>query len=349
MNHNRGSSMKCTAKEPQVCVILDTNVWLSSNLLRSELGKALLHSIHRAKGSLGLPEVVEMELVARGTDMVLGAAAKARSHISFLEGILGARINVTLPKRNKLKEAVKARIRWLGPMIQRFPLTLDQARRAIARLVAGTPLSGPNHEEFRDALIWEMALELARTTRVFLVTADRNFYEERDFEKGLSTCLREDINNSEAQIEVFAELGQCIARLGDEVPVPAINYRILVPEITKVIRKEVVTSAQARGFGLVAVQDSKVAHFPTDVPSMVAVAFSIKYELIDLNVSNEQERTNAHVVVKGECSYEPDTHHVERVGFEVMEFTWIDPDGEKRRARNHYASAHIGASAELSL
>ncbi len=341
--------MKCAAKESEVCVILDTNVWLSSILLRSELGKALLHSIHRAKGSLGLPEVVEMELVARGSDMALRAAAKARSHISFLEGILGARINMTLPKRDKLEEAVKARIQWLGPMIQRIPLTLEQTRRAVTRLVAGTPPSDPKHEEFRDALVWETALDLARTKRVFLVTKDRNFYEERKVEKGLSTCLREDINNSEAQIEVFAELSQCIARVGDEVPVPGINYRILVPEITKVIRKEVVASARNRSFELVAVQDSAVAHFPTDVPSVVAIAFTIKYELTDLNASNEQERTNAHVVVKGECSYEPDTHHVESVRFEVMEFTWIDPDGEKRRVRNLYASAHITASAELSL
>jgi hypothetical protein len=46
-----------------ICVVLDTNVWVhKTNLLRTALGAALINSLWRLEGLLGLPEVVEEEI-----------------------------------------------------------------------------------------------------------------------------------------------------------------------------------------------------------------------------------------------------------------------------------------------
>jgi hypothetical protein len=47
-----------------LCVVLDTNIWVyKTSLLRTALGAALINYLVRLKGVLGLPEVVEEEIV----------------------------------------------------------------------------------------------------------------------------------------------------------------------------------------------------------------------------------------------------------------------------------------------
>lgn len=52
------------ADDPRpICVVSDTNVWRSELLLRTARGVALLYKIRRSGGVLGMPEVIEREIV----------------------------------------------------------------------------------------------------------------------------------------------------------------------------------------------------------------------------------------------------------------------------------------------
>jgi hypothetical protein len=44
------------------CVVLDANVWVAERMLQSSIGNALLYALTEAKASIGLPEVVELEV-----------------------------------------------------------------------------------------------------------------------------------------------------------------------------------------------------------------------------------------------------------------------------------------------
>jgi predicted nucleic acid-binding protein len=43
-------------------VLLDANVWVAERLLQSAIGGALLYALTRAKATIVLPEVVELEV-----------------------------------------------------------------------------------------------------------------------------------------------------------------------------------------------------------------------------------------------------------------------------------------------
>jgi hypothetical protein len=51
------------AIQRKLCVVVDTNAWRSSLLLRRASGVALLFYLKRMEGFLGLPEVLEQEWV----------------------------------------------------------------------------------------------------------------------------------------------------------------------------------------------------------------------------------------------------------------------------------------------
>ena len=46
-----------------ICVVLDTNIWRRNPLLKNPLGAALLFSLRRTGACIGLPEVIEDEIV----------------------------------------------------------------------------------------------------------------------------------------------------------------------------------------------------------------------------------------------------------------------------------------------
>lgn len=335
------------ATDTPTCVILDANQWISSSMLRSDAGDALLYAIDRIGASLGLPEVVETEVKARAVDLAHELAKSADGKISHLARIMGNTITVGLPDRDSIARAIEDRIRWLNPMIERIPLSLEQVRRALVRVVSGHVPSNVKHEEFRDAAIWEAVVDSAQTRRVLFITSDSGFYEEGNPKKSLAIPLLEEITNSALHISVFSDLIQCAERLSADAP--AIDESVLISGLARVIRGDVERATSDRSFSLGGTETWAVTHAPTKDPSFVAVSFFMRYGLRDTHSETGHERTDGHVVAKGECIYSPDSHEFRNVEFEVIEFSWWDSDGEKRLARTHFKriSANVSVSATV--
>jgi hypothetical protein len=62
-NPNRATMNEDVEHTKPVCVVLDTNVWLKNPLLKDPLGAALLFSLRQMHGYIGMPEVVEEEII----------------------------------------------------------------------------------------------------------------------------------------------------------------------------------------------------------------------------------------------------------------------------------------------
>ena len=115
-----------------VCVVLDTNQWFASLLLRSAAGAALLHTLGRAGGTIAVPEVVDRELRAKVDERGRKALRQAQQAIEDIQRLLGTVREWTEPSADEFVDATDGRYRELGDLLKPVALkhehTLDRAR-----------------------------------------------------------------------------------------------------------------------------------------------------------------------------------------------------------------------------
>lgn len=337
MSMNRGN----------ITVVLDTNVWISSRLLRSGLGNSLLFFLNRVGGQLGLPEVVELEMRSRVWDLTMEQIEKARQSLGFVESIIGKSIGVAFPDDEDVQDAISRRMESLKPLLDGIPLTLPQAKGAIVRTIDRVAPC-ETRKEFRDAAVWEAVIDYASGHgKVLFVTEDSDFCEKRDLKKGLASVLKTEIQDLEVDVKAFFKLGEAVALLA--VKTPKVNQQTLIMKLFRALRPDVSKSAQEKGFTLGKEIAYSVDHYPTADPKSLVVSYEIAYALSDISSSGTQARSDASVTVRGECTYTPDSHEIDNIAFDTLAFAWANPDGSRATPRMVYAGAHIRASSSLEL
>jgi hypothetical protein len=199
------ASAKMSINKLPNCVVLDTNVWISQNLLRSPATSALLFSMIRAGSLLGLPEVIELEIKKQA----LRAARELRNDIAQHTRQLGLLLGTParhildeedLPTDEQILGAIQTRISALETMIVRIPFTHEHAKRALKRVLDEIPPNNPKDQQFKDSAIWEAMLELAGERTVTFVSGDRAFFEGRDYKQGLATALEKECKERGAKV-----------------------------------------------------------------------------------------------------------------------------------------------------
>src|SRR5690242_5388115 len=103
--------------DKKLCVVLDTNVWRSSLLLRTPIGAALLYVVRQSGGYIGLPEVIEEETVKQITRAGLEATENISKHFRTIEILMGFRSEYTLPTSSEFDDATRKRFDELSHMI----------------------------------------------------------------------------------------------------------------------------------------------------------------------------------------------------------------------------------------
>jgi hypothetical protein len=191
------------------CVVIDTNIWRRTLMLRSPLGIALIYAIRQYNSKIGLPEVIEREVEKHGVEVGLEAVTAAKEAQRKLERLLDKRVSFSLPREIEIRDNTKKRLDQLGPLFERVPLTLDQVRMALDRVNLGLAPSG-KHKDYKDSLIWEATLELATRFQVFLVTEDSGFFRQGELEPSLQQECEQGrlsirgFQNLEAYLRAFA-------------------------------------------------------------------------------------------------------------------------------------------------
>jgi hypothetical protein len=173
-------------------ILLDTNVWRSTALLRGILGRVLISHLQLSGKRLLLPETVEKEVIETVT-----------GHLTSLCDEIDARSNELdeyntdvfdnefyLPNASEIRQAVKKRLRELSPLMVKRPLTLRQTRGALDMVVRHEPPNIGKREEFRDSLIWQAALDSDARDTVHFVSSDKAFFENQDPKQPLVSSLR---------------------------------------------------------------------------------------------------------------------------------------------------------------
>lgn len=100
-------------KSKQLCVVIDTNIWRqdSNILLKTPLGAALLYCLKQNNGCLGLPEVIENEVMKHTIQVGCKAVKEINSNLKKIEIIMGKRSNYQVPDESQIKDSIERRMK----------------------------------------------------------------------------------------------------------------------------------------------------------------------------------------------------------------------------------------------
>jgi hypothetical protein len=312
------------------------------------MGAAVLHLLHQSGGLLGLPEVIERELLKHCVQAGVDAVAQVQARLSDLQRIVGSVPHVELPTEEQLQEHVKARLDELQSLIRRVPFSLEHALRALDRVDAGTPPNGPKNQQYKDSAIWEAVLELGAGFPVLFVSSDRGFFEGREVQRGSARILRDEVEQAGVSVEIVANLSAAAAKLRDVAP--PLNRPALARAAGIAVRATLAENVGNDGFEPGELIEWTVEPFATEIVGVLSVAFQLSFQLIDAAAEERTGRTDAKASVEGSCSLSGGAVYDVRVS--KIQSQWVNPDGSQGRGGVVMAmagTAYLGGRPPIPL
>lgn len=264
--------MNADSNQLPLGVVIDTNIWRSTLMLRSSLGIALVYAIRQRNAKIGLPEVIEREVEKHGVAVGLKAVAEVEKAKRQLERLLDKRVIFNVPNETEIVNSIDKRMQQLGPLFERVPLTLHHTRMALDRVNSGVAPS--RGQEYKDSLIWEAVLDLATRFQVFLVTEDSGFFMGQE----LDPLLQRECVEGELSIRGFRSLEACLTALAPTIPA---TYSDEVLEKIKASLQEWSERKIAeRGYDGRVTKEVDIQLFATEDPSRFALSFTTKGDVM---------------------------------------------------------------------
>jgi hypothetical protein len=336
------------SKAAPYCVVLDANVWVAERMLQSSIGNALLYALTGAKASIGLPEVVELEVNRVLPEMAERAVSVIGREASLLRQLSGQNLLFTGPTALAIREGIAERWKQLAGLLERVPFSHEQAQLALARIIAKTPPCGENNEQFRDCCIWQASVSLAEERDVHLVTGDLAFYEGRKSSSGLAKSLRDELESRKCTLFIHASVRDFLAALGDtaaavdEAAIGAAIIQSVTPYASDL-------AAEKDHFQLGAPRKPNINGFATPKGSLIAVSFDVSFALERVESDGDAERyTNATLSIAGECSYDPILHSVADVEIRSWSKT-LDRSGGFSGSMSGPSSKELGRHGPMHI
>ncbi|MDQ1504904.1 MAG: hypothetical protein QOD57_2631, partial [Actinomycetota bacterium] len=320
--------------ELPLCVVIDTNIWRRELLLRTPMGAAVLHAVRQLDGRLGLPAVIEREVLKHGVAAGCEAVQKIEDGLGDLRRVTGGSPAIELPGPAQIEEAVAQRIRELDVLFERVPFTLRHAEGALDRVYSGLPPNGPKNQQYKDSAAWEAILDLAGRYRIVFVTADMGFFRDRSALKGLATNLRDECATAHYDIVPFETLAAAVEYL--QPSVPSLDYPGLEAALATAVAQVMSDAAAERGFQTGEMQYSEIQAYATETIDVLAVAFGLHFDAACIATEQAEARHDARIDVSGACSFRVRANAVKDLLLDRIAFSWADDSGEPRRSANVY-------------
>lgn len=320
-----GAEHKCYNKAD--CVVIDSNIWRSELALKTPIGVSLVYTLGRQSGCIGLPEVVETELIRQ----VVEAGSEARQDFEKSARILGILTdlpcNAFIPSENDLRKKVADRIEELTPLMVRVPFTLEHAKAALEMVNAKLPPNGDKNQQFKDSAIWQAVLTLSSEYSVHFVTNDRAFLLDRaNPSKGLAKNLQADCDRLSTQIGIYCDLGTCLKAIRNDAPTVDISRVLtaILPLLDPPLLAEAYRCRIAPG----EVLNTDVNAYRIPKADRFAIDYIITKEceedvsLVNNESTNRAVRTNIRAIVHGSCYYAPSSGVVEDNIIQHIAINW---------------------------
>ena len=317
-------------------VVLDSNIWLSEQMLRHSTGAAVRFYLHRHDARIAVPEVIRREVILHLAERMKELAAEARAAHRALMPLTGRLRELVLPDDAELEGTAARAFEDIRVPIVDVPFSLESARASFEKCVRGEAPSGPKNQQFKDGVVWADCLRLAQHTPASLISQDKGFYEGRDYSKGLAANLLREAATAPHTVALSHELSAVLERVRDAVPM---DYdRIEAAMLTAEKRTDVGRMLGAVGYTLADRVGATHQLFATDNPTEALIEFALSFRGV------HPDGREGVLTVRGEGRYLSDTGEVVDPRSRGDEFAYTDEDGEKKRTNHVFlvGAAHLG-------
>jgi hypothetical protein len=322
-----------TKRKPD-CVVIDTNIWRSDLLLKTPMGQSLVYALQRQGGRIGLPEVIEAELIGQVVECGLEAAKKFAESSRIINALTDPPFPATVPTRPDLEKKVNERLTELTPILHRVPFTFEHAKAALNMVIAKLPPNGLGDQQFKDSAMWQAVLTLSRDYNARLVSNDRAFLLDRgDPSKGFAPNLLEDCQRVGATITVHCDLASCLKAITGSAP--SIDQARLVSLITDSVTPRLRAEAARHRSRIIEPSDIKTQVFRTAKTSHLAVDYLITARCASVVTD---DRIDCLTIARGSCYYDPEANSIFGEFLWSLEFEWRHPSGGTCRFGSGFGS-----------
>lgn len=297
----------------QQLFLFDTNVWVKEHLFRSSVGAAILYGLRAKQYRLLVPDVLRDEVTARVGDAAVRAADRAKSNLAALAAITGSVPSIRLPQSPEISRSISQRWSELEPLTEPFVVTEELMRRALRRVIDHRAPGGEK-EQFRDALIWEVALQCSQNVDLHLVSEDKDFGSAGK----LLADLNDEAASAKARLTFHSHTDTVLALLVPRLP---ISVEAVTQAVLSALGWRLAELRAAPVFDIGEVARSEVKAYATENPDRLAVIFEIA-----LAASRKEQSTRGELIVRGECVSDSQSGAVFDVRTEDIVFKTIDEE-----------------------
>lgn len=308
-------------------IVLDSNIWLSELGLRSPLGAVTRLYIRQNNARLGLPEVVRLEVERNFRNRIKEFIDRIRDNHRQLLTAFGSLKEVVLPDEKAVKDKIASIFGSLDVEIFDIPLSLSSARSSFFKTIDKTPPSDRT-QEFKDGVLWADCAVLLESDDVYLVTADKAFYHDRDLTKGLARNLVDELSAATHKLTLLPSLSELVAGLRIQL---AIDEDCLAATFIAQNKKSIDGILAGNGFELGARIKVNRVLYATENPGNLFIEFTIAYEAKDISGDS---RMDCILTLRGDGLFETGTASFKELRNFGEELRFQPSGGGERQIRN---------------
>jgi hypothetical protein len=308
-------------------VILDSNIWLSELGLNSARGAAVKFFLKNKGATVVVPEVVRLETERHlKAELTRYVSELEKNHRQLLT-VFGKLRGLVLPDMKAIDDKVASVFGECELELSEPALTIESARSSFLRTVAKVAPSDKD-QQFKDGVIWFECTSLLESDDVWLVTADKSFYEGRQYERGLAGALAHEVEASKHAIFIFPTLTALLQTLKSAVRV---DEKDLVTQFWDNNRQSIEGILERNAFTTVGDPSVAVDLYITENPNRLYTEFSISFRCEDLS---SEGRTDATLFLKGDCTYFVEEKQFSGFRSHGEELSFKTKAGENQQKRN---------------
>ena len=324
------------SRSASMYIIFDTNIWFSQLGLNSPSGAAVRFYARQRGAKVAVPEVVRLELEKNLTDHLQKMKKEIEDNHRQLLTIFGKLKEVVLPSDEQIRDKVSELLTNIDVPSIDIPLSLEASRSSFLKIIEKLPPS-KNMQQFKDGVIWANCLELLREADVYLVSEDKDFYENKKYEDGLASNLSCEADEYPHRLELVHDLGKLLKSIKQEVQIDEAG---LAKSVFDKSRENVEAIFQETGFSIGEASDIVVELFRTESAKQLYVKFQISYRCED---TSGQGRIDATLKIRGDGSYDTETRKCGTIRISNENFKYTDADGQEQTKGSHFLSATFTA------
>lgn len=311
-------------------IVIDTNIWLAENLLRSPKGLSITaYCINKSKNIM-VPEIIEKETEVNFVREAVEARSKIKEQYDFLLMAMGKLKELVMPTDEEIKATVSKRYEELSTIIIREPFTFQQAQKALEMVINYLPPNSKGNQQFKDSAIWSAILDKANLSDIDFITNDKGFFKDKSPSLGLADSIMADIEHSTNTIRVHFGLSAFLSMHFKATEI--VNTEKLGKEIIRIDGEKIRSYVDEFGITVQNISFDTVSSYLTGRDGIFSIEYvvNVEFEVSEITPPEPVFR------ISGNCVFNSNTGTVTNNCLTKFEFEYKSETNETLFKTNNY-------------